>query len=114
MPVNLSIKHVPDEIAERLRRRAARNHRSLQRELLSILEATINNDTGCSAPAISEPRLAPYLVVKRKGGKTPSGKTTGRLSLDQLWERARQLGGSIPGESSTALIRRDRDERGSR
>lgn len=39
MPVNLSIKNVPDELAERLRRRAAANRRSLQRELLSILEA---------------------------------------------------------------------------
>ena len=39
MPVNLSVKNVPDELAERLRRRAARNRRSLQRELLSILEA---------------------------------------------------------------------------
>lgn len=39
MTVNLSVKNVPEELAERLRRRAARNHRSLQRELLSILEA---------------------------------------------------------------------------
>jgi plasmid stability protein len=39
MPVNLSVKNVPDELAERLRRRASANRRSLQRELLSILEA---------------------------------------------------------------------------
>ena len=38
MPVNLSIKNVPDEIAEELRERAARNHRSLQGELLAIIE----------------------------------------------------------------------------
>ncbi len=38
MPVNLSIKKVPDDIAERLRERAARNRRSLQRELLVLLE----------------------------------------------------------------------------
>ncbi len=38
MPVNLSIKNVPDEVAERLRERAERNHRSLQGELLSIIE----------------------------------------------------------------------------
>lgn len=38
MPVNLSIKNVPDEIAERLRRRAARSHRSLQGELMALLE----------------------------------------------------------------------------
>ena len=38
MSVNLSIKEVPDEIAERLRARAARNHRSLQGELMAIVE----------------------------------------------------------------------------
>ena len=38
MPVNLSIKNVPNELAERLRQRAARNHRSLQGELMAILE----------------------------------------------------------------------------
>jgi plasmid stability protein len=41
MPVNLSIKNVPDELAERLRERAKRNHRSLQGELLSIIEAAV-------------------------------------------------------------------------
>jgi len=38
MPVNLSIKNVPDEIADELRERAARNHRSLQGELMAIIE----------------------------------------------------------------------------
>ena len=37
MPVNLSIKNVPDEVARGLRNRAARNGRSLQQELLDIL-----------------------------------------------------------------------------
>ncbi len=41
MTVNLSIKNVPDELAERLRRRAAARHRSLQGELLSILEEAV-------------------------------------------------------------------------
>lgn len=39
MPVNLSIKNVPDELAALLRERAARNHRSLQGELMAIVEA---------------------------------------------------------------------------
>jgi plasmid stability protein len=38
MPVNLSIKRVPDELAERLRQLAARHHRSLQGELMAMLE----------------------------------------------------------------------------
>jgi plasmid stability protein len=41
MPVNLSIKNVPDELAERLRRRAERSHRSLQGELMTILFAAV-------------------------------------------------------------------------
>ena len=39
MPVNLSIKNAPDDVVQILRRRAQRNHRSLQRELLAIVEA---------------------------------------------------------------------------
>jgi antitoxin FitA len=38
MAVNLSIKNVPDDIARGMRVRADRNHRSLQKELLVIVE----------------------------------------------------------------------------
>ncbi len=38
MPVDLSVKNVPDDIAEKLRSRAKKNHRSLQGELMAILE----------------------------------------------------------------------------
>ena len=41
MPVNLSIKNVPDNLAKRLRERASRHHRSLQGELLAILEEAL-------------------------------------------------------------------------
>jgi len=41
MPVNLSVKNVPDHIAERLRQRAAKHHRSLQGELIAILEENV-------------------------------------------------------------------------
>ena len=41
MPVNLSIKNVPDNLADQLRRLAAKHHRSLQGELLAILEASV-------------------------------------------------------------------------
>lgn len=41
MPVNLSVKNVPDDLAEQLRRRAAKHHRSLQGELLAILEQSV-------------------------------------------------------------------------
>ena len=39
MPVTLSVKNVPEKLAERLRQRATSHHRSLQGELLAILEA---------------------------------------------------------------------------
>lgn len=58
MAVNLSIKDVPDELAERLRRRAANSHRSLQRELLVILEEA----------ASAEARLKPEDVLRRVRG----------------------------------------------
>lgn len=43
MPVNLSIKNVPDVLAEKLRERAERNHRSLQGELMAILESAASD-----------------------------------------------------------------------
>ena len=55
MPVNLSIKNVPDEIAARLRRRAARSHRSLQGELMAILERAVRD----------EDRLTPAEALQR-------------------------------------------------
>ncbi len=38
---NLSIKDVPEAWAESLRQRAARNHRSLQGELMAIIEQAV-------------------------------------------------------------------------
>ena len=39
--MNLSIKNVPEETVEQLRERAKRNHRSLQGEVITILEAAV-------------------------------------------------------------------------
>lgn len=49
MPVNLSVKNVPDDLAEALRRRAAVNRRSLQRELLNILETAVRRGQSSQA-----------------------------------------------------------------
>ena len=38
MPTNVSVKNVPDDVMEKLRERAKRHHRSLQGELMAILE----------------------------------------------------------------------------
>lgn len=50
MTVNLSVKSVPNHVADRLRQRAARNHRSLQGELLSILTDAAEEE-GSLSPA---------------------------------------------------------------
>jgi plasmid stability protein len=41
MGLTFSIKDVPEELAQALRERAARNHRSLQGELMHILETAV-------------------------------------------------------------------------
>ena len=38
---SLSIKNVPDELVERLKTRAKRNHRSMQGEMLAIMEEAV-------------------------------------------------------------------------
>lgn len=62
MAVTLSVKNVPSELAQRLRERAARNHRSLQGELMAILE-----EAGRPVRSISD--FARY--VDTLGIKTP-------------------------------------------
>ena len=59
MPMSLSIKAVPDALVEQLRRRATRNHRSLQRELLAIVEAAVQAPSGAARPAHSAPETLP-------------------------------------------------------
>ena len=65
MPVNLSIKNAPDDVVQRLRRRAERHHRSLQGELLAIIEAAAREEQ----PATPADVLA---EVRRLGLRTPS------------------------------------------
>jgi plasmid stability protein len=42
MAVDLFIQNVPEDLVARLQERAARAHRSLQRELLTILELAVS------------------------------------------------------------------------
>ena len=58
MSLNLSIKDVPDAIAERLRQRAARNHRSLQGELMAIIERAAAEAPGAPAAPGARQRFA--------------------------------------------------------
>lgn len=48
MPVHLSVRNAPDEVVQGLRRRAARHHRSLQGELLAIIEEAVRPEATLS------------------------------------------------------------------
>ena len=62
---DLSIKNAPNDVVERLRKRAERNHRSLQRELLAIIEAAVREEQPATPREILD-------EVRRLGLKTPS------------------------------------------
>lgn len=69
MPVNLSIKNAPDEVVWRLRRRAERNHRSLQGELLAIIEDAVRSERELSPAGL-------LAEVRRLGLGTPADSAT--------------------------------------
>lgn len=69
MPLNLSIKNAPDDVVTRLRERARRHHRSLQGEMLAILEAAV------STPRVLTPEEA-LGEVRRLGLSTPAESAT--------------------------------------
>lgn len=64
MPVNLSIKNAPDDVVKRLKERAERHHRSLQGELMAIVEEAV----GASRPLTPDEVLA---QVRQLGLSTP-------------------------------------------
>lgn len=101
MTVNLSIKDVPEALAERLRRRAASNHRSLQGELMFII-------TEAAAQAPQE-ACGPVPGIRRSW-------TQGSRTFDQL-AAERSAAGWKPDPSlaraplGADIIRADRDSR---
>lgn len=103
MPVTLTIKQVPERLAQKLRSRAADNHRSMQRELMLILQEAISDP-----PRAAEEDPPAYNVKPPRKTKAPvHGR---RLTLSELWERSRRLGPKSSSES-TAIVRGLRDER---
>lgn len=64
MPVSLSIKNAPDELVKRLKERAERHHRSLQGELMAILEDAVR----ASRPLTPDDVLT---TVRQLGLSTP-------------------------------------------
>ena len=54
---SLSIKNVPDDVVENLRLRAARHHRSLQGELMSIITESVSKPFDAKAFLAESARL---------------------------------------------------------
>jgi len=104
MPVTLTIKQVPDSLAQKLRARAADNHRSMQGELMVIL-----HDSVAETHRAAEPEAPPY-QLKRLSNRRSVATHGKRLTLRELWERSRRLGAKS-GSESAAIVRTLRDER---
>jgi len=120
VPVDLSIKRVPNALAERLRKRARRNNRSLQGELMSILQDALNSTSSEATEAVGErapattayatmpgwdvaPRSESALMIREdRDGRT--------FSVSDLHDYVRSLGVRTPDES-TAWIRKARASR---
>lgn len=91
MGISFSVKNIPETVAERLRLRAERNHRSLQGELMAILQAAAQEDIALFTP----------------------DETRGSRSVEETLQRLRALFPKpAPGSVSSAiLIRQMRDGR---
>lgn len=99
MAVNLSIKGVPEPVAALLRARAERNHRSLQGELMEIIERAA---TESAAEATSLPRTANG-GMPRRGAKT--------IEQTAAEHRVRFPRPIATGPLAVDILRADRDSR---
>jgi plasmid stability protein len=98
MPVTLSVRNVPDALAERLRARAKRNHRSVQGELMALLE---DATTGFGNAGLREEGRE---FRNEKSADQP------KQSLNEVAAGVRKLG--LPRRSEAVqMIREDRDKR---
>lgn len=104
---NLSIKDVPDTLAERLRQRAARNHRSLQGELMAIIEQAASESSE-SAPV---PASRPGVIGLGWGGRPilrRGGKTIEQIAAEHRARFPQPIRG---GPDAVDIIRAERDAR---
>ena len=83
VPVSLSIKNVPDEVVEKLRMRAQRNRRSLQGELLDVIEKAADE-----TPALTIEEV--YERAKARGLTSRAGESV-RIIRKMRADRTKQL-----------------------
>lgn len=107
---NLSIKDVPEAWAQALRLRAARNHRSLQGELMALVEqAVARGPMAATDPPGERGALRVVGYDKRGGPIVRQGWKTPEEVFATMREKFPQ---PIPNQiSSIDLIRQDRDSR---
>lgn len=110
----LTIKDVPEPLAEHLRQRAARNHRSLQGELMSIIEQAAQADDLAAATT------APAIGSRALGGGTVVGMNAQGPIVRRGWKTIEQIYAEMQARypepihdqsDSVQLIREDRDSR---
>lgn len=102
---NLSIKDVPEPWAEALRQRAARNHRSLQGELMAIIERAAAAEA--SAPEAGQGGQAAGEAAR---GSLPLRR--GSKTIEQIFDaHIARFPKPIHGARAVDLIREDRDAR---
>lgn len=97
---NLSIKNVPEALAERLRQRAALNHRSLQGELMAIIEQAGEAvaETPAVQPMVAEPGAQAY-------GSAAERKTIAQIAAEHAARAPMAL--DNPRATDTARANRD-------
>lgn len=99
--INLSVKNVPESLATKLRARAERNHRSLQGELMAILEEAVSAPatlrSGAAGATYGTGSVAPATSLLERLDAIARGRgidTTKRLTREQAHDRRmlRKLG----------------------
>lgn len=99
--INLSVKNVPEALATKLRARAERNHRSLQGELMVILEEAVSAPatlrSGATVATYGTGAVAPATSLLERLDAIARGRgidTTKRLTREQAHDRKllRKLG----------------------
>ncbi len=92
MILNISIKNVPETLAAKLRARAALNHRSLQGELMAILESAATDShvlrAGTAAYGVETAPVTDNLLARLTAIAGERGiDTTTRLTREQAHDR---------------------------
>lgn len=118
---NISIKDVPDAWAESLRQRAARNHRSLQGELLSLIEQAVAAEAE-PLPAARAARIAPAPAPRTDARQTTIAgyDRRGHPIVRCGWKTIEQISAEMKAKYTQPvqgaplavdIIREDRDSR---